>query len=142
MTDTMNETLAEKWVRQYERDPGFVAEGLATDTIEQVITKLEESGVTQSSLAETMNVSRQQISRMFNAPPNLTLLSIARLAVAFGTKPRIIFDSGAFFIRPLTEPLEWEEFASDKEKFLRERSITNDASTATLLGGSRYGTAG
>jgi len=108
-----HETLIEKWHREYENDPEYRAEGLATDTIDQVIGKLLAMGKSQTWLAEQLDVERQRVSRMLNAPPNLTLLSIARLSIALGTTPKIIFDSQAFYIRPLADPLSYEEFKTD-----------------------------
>ncbi|MBI4295240.1 MAG: helix-turn-helix domain-containing protein [Chloroflexi bacterium] len=105
------ETLLEQWIREYNNDPEFVAEGLATDTIQQVIDKLGNR--TQSWLADALKVQRQQVSRMLNAPPNLTLTSIARLAIALGTKPRILFDSDAYVIRSLREPYFLEDIDTE-----------------------------
>ena len=36
---------------------------------------------------------KSQISRIFNAPPNLTLLSIARIAVALGVEPQALLNT-------------------------------------------------
>ncbi|MGI8550611.1 MAG: hypothetical protein ACR2PL_07430, partial [Dehalococcoidia bacterium] len=44
-----------------------------------------------SQLASSMGVSRAYISRMFGAPPNLTLRSVAQLAIALGMTPKLIF---------------------------------------------------
>ncbi len=115
------ETLLEQWIREYNNDPEFVAEGLATDTIQQVIDKLGNR--TQSWLADALKVQRQQVSRMLNAPPNLTLTSIARLAIALGTKPRILFDSDAYVIRSLREPY----FLEDIDTARRCKDIFLDA---------------
>jgi transcriptional regulator with XRE-family HTH domain len=89
----------ERWVREYEHDPEFIADGLASDVIEDALRLLQEKNHTQTWLAGEMGVSRAHVSRLFNAPPNLTLLSFARLAVALGVKPRVFLDSGNVFIR-------------------------------------------
>ena len=107
------ETEIQRWAREYEDDPHYRAEGLATDTIEQVLCKLREVDKNQSWLARVLDVSPQLVSRMMNAPPNLTLLSIARLAIALNTKPRILFDSEAFFVQPLGADWDMEGVATD-----------------------------
>ena len=79
----------DKHVQEYANDPEFIAEGLSIKVIEEVLEYLEQRGLNQSWLAEEMGVSRAFISRMLNAPPNLTLLTIARIAVALGTTPDV-----------------------------------------------------
>src|SRR6266700_5557959 len=71
----------------YDRDPDFVAEAVALHLIEQAIARMAEEGTTRAELAEQMGVTRQRISQIFNAPPNLTLRSIAQLAIALGSRP-------------------------------------------------------
>ncbi len=104
--------LIEKWVAEYEKDPEFVAEGLASETIEEVLRHLK-GDKSQTWLAEVMGVHKQQVSRWLNAPTNLTLLSIARMAVALDLKPRVILDSQAHFIRRLADDPTLEEFRTD-----------------------------
>ena len=79
----------DKYVDGYERDAGYIAEGLALRLIEQAISIMEERGISRSDLASLMGVSRSHITRMFNAPPNLTLRSIAQLAGALGVKAEV-----------------------------------------------------
>jgi len=110
----------EQWVKEYENDPEFIAESLATDVIEEGIRILKSRGLTQSSLAEQMGVSRSHVSRILNAPPNLTLLSIARLAVALGVKPAIVLDQSSYFISPLTQPFPREDYLIAREEYLRK----------------------
>jgi len=136
------ETAIEKWAREYEGDPHYRAEGLATDTIEQVISKLREVGESQAGLARRLDVKPQLVSRMMNAPPNLTLLSIARLAIALGTKPKILFDSEAFFIRSHTDTYNWEDFETDRATLRGARPSTDAASVRSLIGVSPNATAG
>ena len=93
MVQQETEHLLEQWVREYEHDPEFIADGLAADVIEEALRLLQEGNHTQTWLAGEMGVSRAHVSRLFNAPPNLTLLSIARLGVALGVKPKIFLDS-------------------------------------------------
>lgn len=113
MTANDAEFKLEQWVHTYQNDPEFIAEGLAIDVIEEALEILERRGGTQSSLAQTMGVSRQSVSRMFNAPSNLTLLSIARIAVALEIEPKVILDSGAYIIHSVNEPLDFEAYRTD-----------------------------
>lgn len=80
----------ERWVKEYENDPEFVAEGLATEVIEEVLCELEERGKTQTWLADTMGISRQRVRRMMAGSPNFTFLSFVRLSLALGGTPKVI----------------------------------------------------
>lgn len=86
--------LAEYYA-QYEKDPDFVAEGLALAIIENALHAMERQGITQSQLAAAMGLPKAQVSRIFNAPPNLTLRSIARLALALAIPPQELLNIDA-----------------------------------------------
>src|SRR3989304_3095161 len=58
----------DKYVDGYERDAGYIAEGLALRLIEQAIRIMADKGISRSDLASLMGVSRVHITRMFNAP--------------------------------------------------------------------------
>ena len=76
---------------RYKDDVEFIAEGLALSIMEQALTIMEAQGISKSELARRMEVSRPQVSRMFKAAPNLTLVSLARLAVALDVDVQFIF---------------------------------------------------
>lgn len=86
--------LAER-IKKYEKDPDFVSEGLAIAVIENALYAMECQGIARSELAETMGIPKSQVSRIFNAPPNLTLRSIARIALALGVPPQELLDVDA-----------------------------------------------
>ncbi len=74
-------------IEKFEDDPDFIAEGIAISLMEEACELMEDQGISRSKLAERMGVDRARVTRMFNAAPNLTLRSIAQLAVALGTRP-------------------------------------------------------
>lgn len=76
--------MLEQYLEKYEKDPDFLAEGLAIGIIENSLQVMKQKGISRADLAREMGVPKSQISRIFNAPPNLTLLTIARIAVALG----------------------------------------------------------
>jgi transcriptional regulator with XRE-family HTH domain len=82
--------VLEKYYAKYGKDPDFVAEGLSIVIIENALKVMNEKGISRADLAREMGVPKSQISRIFNAPPNLTLLSIARIAVALGVEPQAL----------------------------------------------------
>ena len=93
MVDRGSGTAFDKWTLEYANDPEYVAEGLAIKVTEEMLECLELKGVSQSWLADQMGVSRAHISRILNARPNMTLLTIAKIAVALGVKPDVCLDS-------------------------------------------------
>ena len=117
MAQQATERTLERWVREYENDPEFIANELSTDVIEDALRLLQEKHHTQTWLANAMGVSRSHVSNLFNATPNLTLFSIARLGVALGVKPKVILDSRQWFIiqMPQTGDLmqSYEEIKTD-----------------------------
>lgn len=86
-------TTARGWladdIAELEQDPEYVAGALALDVIEQALERMERQEISRSQLAERMGVSRAYVTRLFDAPPNLTLQSIARLALALGVTPHV-----------------------------------------------------
>lgn len=81
--------------RELCQRPEYMARDLASDVMDEAVIMLKAQGLTQSRLAEAMGVSRSHVSKMLNGPPNLTLLSIARLAAALGTRPKIVLEPAA-----------------------------------------------
>jgi transcriptional regulator with XRE-family HTH domain len=61
--------------------------------IEEMLEYLEQRNLSQSWLAQQMRVSRAHISRILNAPPNMTLLTIAKIAVALGVRPDVCLNA-------------------------------------------------
>jgi len=87
------ERTLEIYAQEYASDPEFIAEGLAIKVTEEMLECLERKNLNQSWLAEQMGVSRAHVSRILNARPNMTLLTISKIAVALGVKPDICLDT-------------------------------------------------
>jgi len=87
------ELMLDRYAREYANDPEYVAEGLAIKVTEEMLECLELKGLNQSCLADQMGVSRAHVSRILNARPNMTLLTIAKIAVALNVKPDVCLDS-------------------------------------------------
>jgi DNA-binding Xre family transcriptional regulator len=71
---------------EFQRDPEYHSEAIALRVIEQAVQIMKDKGISRTQLAERMGVSRAYVTRLFNAPPNLTLRSLAQLALALETK--------------------------------------------------------
>ena len=93
MVNHYPERTLETYAQEYADDPEFVAEGLAIKVTEEMLECLEQRNLSQSWLAEQMGVSRAHISRILNARPNMTLLTISKIAVALGVQPDVCLDT-------------------------------------------------
>ncbi len=93
MVSSDAELILEKYSNEYAKDPDFIAEGLAVKITEEMLECLEKRGLNQSWLAEKMGVSRERISRILNAKPNMTLLTIAKIAVALDVQPDVCLNA-------------------------------------------------
>ena len=71
-------------VAELADDPEFVADGLALEFAERVARAMKRQGVTKAELGRRMGVSRAYTTRILDAPPNLTLLSMAKVSLALG----------------------------------------------------------
>lgn len=97
----INMTL-ERYAQDYANDPEFIAEGLSIKVIEEMLKCLEQRNLSQSWLAQKTGVSRAHISRILNAPPNMTLLTIAKIAVALGFTPDVCLNARSRLPTPST----------------------------------------
>ena len=82
--------MLQRYYVKYQQDPEFLAEGLSIAIIENALKVMKQKGINRADLAREMGVPKSQVSRIFTAPPNLTLLSIARIAVALGVEPQAL----------------------------------------------------
>ncbi len=93
MATNNEQTTVQDYIQEYSNDPEYIAEKLSIKVIEELLGLLEKKDLNQSLLALKMGVSKAHISRILNAPPNMTLLTLAKLAVAMGTKPDVSLNS-------------------------------------------------
>ena len=96
--------MLEKHYFSYQTNPGFLAEGLSIAIIENALKVMKQKGISRADLAREMGAPKSQISRIFNAPPNLTLLSIARIAVALGVDPQELLNTEVAAAKEATLP--------------------------------------
>jgi transcriptional regulator with XRE-family HTH domain len=97
--------LLDTYAIDYSSDPEFVAEGLALKLTEEMLECLEQKNKNQSWLADQMRVSRAHVSSILNARPNMTLLTIAKIAVALGVKPDVCLDTEPWRLAKFFQPI-------------------------------------
>ncbi len=87
----VNRLLLDELNEEFERDSNYMAKGMALEYLEDALHILKSQGLKQADLAKRMGVNPAFISRIFsfNTSPNLTLRTLARIAVALETRPII-----------------------------------------------------
>ena len=88
MTD---ESWLDRAAGTYQRDPDFIAEGLSLELMEQATVLMDAAGITRAELAQRMGVSKPYVTRLFRAPANLTLRSLAQIALALDAALTVSF---------------------------------------------------
>ena len=96
--------MLDQYFVKYDKAPDFLAEGLSIAIIENSLQVMKQKGISRADLAREMGVPKSQISRIFNAPPNLTLLSIARIAVALGVDLQALLNTEAVVEEEIAVP--------------------------------------
>ena len=83
-------------LERYEHDPAYQAEKLSLAVTEEFARVMKEKGMSRKDLAERLGVSKARVSNILNGSPNLTLKTLAAVAVALDSKVHL----------ELTEPSE------------------------------------
>jgi antitoxin component HigA of HigAB toxin-antitoxin module len=66
--------------------PEYDAQEALLNTVNSLLDRMGELGMTSAQLARKMDVAPSYVSRVLNATPNLTVLSLSKLARAVGGK--------------------------------------------------------
>jgi transcriptional regulator with XRE-family HTH domain len=121
MANIDTDMTLERYYQEYTNDPEFIAEGLAIKVTEEMLGLLEEINLSQSALAEKMGVSRAHISRILNAAPNMTLLTIAKIAVALGVTPDVCLKNESNYLKTIVPISAGDVTASEQDISLTKR---------------------
>jgi transcriptional regulator with XRE-family HTH domain len=113
-----NEGWLKELEEKFERDADYIAEGLALEITEEVARLMRQKGISRADLAESLNVSRAYVTRILNAPPNLTLRSIAELAIALGTTPHVSLTSECHHVSHMAKELSSQTTTEDRARRL------------------------
>jgi len=75
---------SEEWFKEklerFKDDVDFLTEKAILDFTEQVVSRMEENGITRAELARRLNVSKVFITKLLNGNPNLTIKTMVSLA--------------------------------------------------------------
>ncbi|MGH1363294.1 MAG: hypothetical protein ACRBF0_07045 [Calditrichia bacterium] len=68
--------------KELQFDPEYLAEGMAMDITESICQIMDQKGLNRTALATRMQTSNAYITKVLRGNANMTLLSIAKFAVA------------------------------------------------------------
>jgi transcriptional regulator with XRE-family HTH domain len=74
---------------EFENDPDYWAEGLKLDFAEEVGRLMEEQKVSRAELARRLGTSPAYVTKILHWTANLTLTSMSKIALAFGSRVRL-----------------------------------------------------
>jgi transcriptional regulator with XRE-family HTH domain len=76
----------EEITKEFDNDPNYWAEGLKLDFAEEVGRLMEEQKVSRAELARRLGTSPAYITKILHWTANLTLTSMSKIALAFGSR--------------------------------------------------------
>jgi len=91
----------EEKIEEFRDHPDFVAHQVLLDLNEQILARMNELGLRNKDLADLLGVARSYVSRLLDGRPNLTIRSLAAIAIALDVQltvslqPRAIRSWGA-----------------------------------------------
>ncbi len=75
--------------KRLEKTPGYLAERMAVTLLAELNTRMRDLGMSNSDLARAANVSPAYITKLFRGPSNVSLETIAKLALAVECRPHV-----------------------------------------------------
>ncbi len=75
--------------KRLEKTPGYLAERMAVTLLAELNTRMRDLGMSNSDLARAADVSPAYITKLFRGPSNVSLETIAKLALAVECQPHV-----------------------------------------------------
>ena len=80
----------DRWYQElserFDKDPKYWVESMRFDFVEEVERMMEDRGVSRAELARRLDASPAYVTQMFKALFNPTLLTLAKIAMAFDAR--------------------------------------------------------
>jgi predicted XRE-type DNA-binding protein len=71
---------------RYEKDPGFVAEGILIDINEQIVRLMEQQQMNKTTLARKLEVSNAYVSKLLGGNQNLTIRQLVKVVMVLESR--------------------------------------------------------
>jgi len=112
-------------MKEWENDPEYQAELLILDINEQICELMEKQNVSRAELARRIGKDRAYISRMLNGSPNITIMTLTKVAMALESRPEfhLVSNCSVKENEPDIETIiqEKQEIIGKKKMKVRER---------------------
>lgn len=77
-----NTNIIQTLLKEFRTDPDYIAEQLVLRIGEMMVECMELRRLSRSELAERMNVSKAYVTKLLDGKPNMTVRTLANVAVA------------------------------------------------------------
>ncbi len=100
---------------RFEDDPEYRAEGYYLEVTEKVLERMSQEGISKAELARRMDCSKSHITQLFQGVTNITLETLAKLAVSVNAEWefRLSTESSASGVRDETQDASTENWIFD-----------------------------
>lgn len=112
-------------IREAERDPAYWAERAILRVTEEICQAMDQRGITRAELSRRLDASPPYVTKILRGDANLTVESLARIALALGGEVK-------FHIAPFGMRTRWLDASSPAGR-------TVATSTSSLSFGTRSG---
>lgn len=89
MENKAHSTVIEQLLEEYKDDPDFVAEELVLALGESITSCMEQRHLNRAELARRLGVSKAYVTKLLDGKPNMTLRTLASIAVALDADIRL-----------------------------------------------------
>jgi transcriptional regulator with XRE-family HTH domain len=103
-----------------DSDPGFVADFIKGQFVEDVLRVMEETGVNKSQLSGRLGKSRQYVGKLLNERTNFTVETMAEVACALGCRLAVRLagrNERIAILRPKAKPALVRRKSSGRRRF-------------------------
>lgn len=78
------EKSLESFYEEFKEDADFIAEGLIVRITENISRIMKAKNINNAQLAEELGTSKAYVTKVLNGNPNMTIRTLAKIAVALG----------------------------------------------------------
>lgn len=85
----LDKTWFEQTLEKHKKSPLFLSHGVQLDFLEAVLARMKQLKVNKTELARRLGCVRSNISKMFACKQNLSLMTVAKIALVLNMTYKI-----------------------------------------------------
>lgn len=115
---SLEERIQEEMDR-FKDDPEYRAEGYYLEVTEKVVKRMSREGISKADLARRMDCSKSHITQLFQGVTNITLETLAKLAVSINAEWefRLSTESNDSGVRDETQDVSTDSVFDPRDRF-------------------------